>query len=176
MIEKVTSMGDKTNYYTQIRKSLGLSREKASELMTTISPEKLEKIENGKQEPAPADIMEMAQGYGEPSIRNYYCAHDCPLGQHYVPEVKFKDLEKTVLQMIASLNSMHTMQERLIAISADGKVDENEIRDFIIIRRELERISAETAAMQLWVEKMLAAGTINTETYNRILREFDEKG
>ena len=78
--------------------------------------------------------------------------------------------------MIASLNSMHTMQERLIAISADGKVDENEIRDFIIIRRELERISAETAAMQLWVEKMLAAGTINTETYNRILREFDEKG
>jgi transcriptional regulator with XRE-family HTH domain len=168
-------MAHRSDYYTRIRKERGLSREKASELMTTISPEKLEKIENGKQEPTPADIMEMAQGYGEPSIRNYYCAHDCPLGQHYVPEVKFKDLEKTVLQMIASLNSMHTMQERLIAISADGKVDENEIRDFIIIRRELERISAETAAMQLWVEKMLAAGTINNETYNRILLEFEEE-
>ena len=166
-------MGDKTNYYLRIRKELGLSREKASELMTTISPEKLEKIENGKQEPSPADILEMAEGYGEPSIRNYYCAHDCPMGQYFVPEIEFKDLEKTVLQMIASLNSMHSMQERLIAISADGRIDANEIRDFIRIKKELERISNATASMQLWVEKMLAAGTIDPDMYNAVLSEFE---
>ena len=142
--------------------------------MATISPEKLEKIENGKQEPTPADILEMAEGYGDPSIRNYYCAHDCPMGQYFVPAGEFKDLEKTVLQMIASLNSMNSMQERLIAISADGRIDEDEIRDFIRIKKELERISNATASMQLWVEKMLAAGAINTDTYNRILSEFDE--
>ena len=167
-------MNDRSNYYLRIRKELALSREKASELMATISPEKLEKIENGKQEPTPADILEMAEGYGDPSIRNYYCAHDCPMGQYFVPAVEFKDLEKTVLQMIASLNSMNSMQERLIAISADGRIDEDEIRDFIRIKKELERISNATASMQLWVEKMLAAGAINTDTYNRILSEFDE--
>ena len=150
-------MGDKTNYYLRIRKELGLSREKASELMTTISPEKLEKIENGKQEPSPADILEMAEGYGDPSIRNYYCAHDCPMGQYFVPEIE----------------SMHSMQERLIAISADGRIDANEIRDFIRIKKELERISNATASMQLWVEKMLAAGTIDPETYNAVLSEFE---
>lgn len=168
-------MADKMNYYLHIRKTKGLSRAKASELMKTISPEKLEKIENEKQEPVPADIMELAEGYGEPSIRNYYCAHDCPMGQYYVPEVKLKELEKTVLQMIASLNSMHAMQERFIAISADGKIDDNEIRDFIKIQKELERITTAAYSMQLWTEKMLSAGAINMEIYNRIMKEYDDK-
>ena len=168
-------MAENTNYYMQIRKQLGLSREKASERMKTISPEKLEKIENGKQEPNPADIMELAEGYGEPGIRNYYCAHDCPMGQYFVPEVEFKELEKTVLQMIASLNSMHSMQERLIAISADGKIDDDEIRDFIKIQKELERISMATNSMQLWAEKMLQEGAINLERYNSIMREYEAK-
>ena len=163
------------NYYLSIRKKKGLSRAKASELMKTISPEKLEKIENEKQEPMPADIMELADGYNEPSIRNYYCAHDCPMGQYYVPEVKLKELEKTVLQMIAALNSMHAMQERFIAISADGKIDDNEIRDFIKIQKELERITMAADSMQLWAEKMLSAGAINMEVYNRILKEYETK-
>lgn len=166
-------MSDKSNYYIEIRKNLGLSREKASELMETISPEKLEKIENGKQAPTPADIMELAEGYGEPSIRNYYCAHECPMGQYFVPEVKFKELEKTVLQMVAALNSMHSMQERLIAISADGRIDDNEIRDFVRIQKELDRISMAAASMQLWVEKMLADGAIDMDVYNRIVQEFE---
>ena len=168
-------MADKMNYYLQIRKIKGLSRAKASELMKTISPEKLEKIENEKQEPVPADIMELAEGYGEPSIRNYYCAHDCPMGQYYVPEVELKELEKTVLQMIASLNSMHAMQERFIAISADGKIDDNEIRDFIKVQKELERITTAADSMQLWTEKMLSAGAINMEVYNRIMKEYDDQ-
>ena len=154
-------MGDKTNYYTQIRKTLGLSREKASELMTTISPEKLVKIENGKQEPTPADIMEMAQGYGEPSIRNYYCAHDCPLGQHYVPEVKFKDLEKTVLQMIASLNAMNKDKERLIEITADGEITDDELKDFNNIKEQLNRISVSIETLKLWVDKTIADGRLD---------------
>ena len=168
-------MAHRSDYYTRIRKERGLSREKASELMTTISPEKLEKIENGKQEPTPADIMELAEGYGEPEIRNYYCAHECPMGQYFVPEVEFRDLEKTVLQMIASLNSMHAMQERLIAISADGRIEDSEIRDFITIRKELERLSAAAASMQLWVDKMLTTGAINRDEYDRILREQESK-
>lgn len=168
-------MEGKKNYYLEIRKKHGLSRDKASELMDTLSPEKIEKIENEKQDPTPADIMELAKGYGEPSVRNYYCAHDCPMGKYFVPEVKIKELEKTVLQMIASLNAMHAMQERLVAISADGIIDENEIRDFIRIERELERISMATDSMQLWTEEMLSVGAIDIEKYNEILKEFIEE-
>ena len=163
-----------SNYYLEIRKNRGLSREKASELMDTLSPDKIEKIENEKQDPTPADIMEMANGYEEPSIRNYYCAHDCPMGQYFVPSVEFKELEKTVLQMVAALNSMHSMQERLIAISADGKIDNDEIRDFVRIQKELERISMATDSMQLWSEKMLSTGAIDMKKYNEIVKELSE--
>lgn len=165
-------MEKKSNYYLEIRKKHGLSREKASELMDTLSPEKIEKIENEKQAPTPMDIMEMAAGYDEPSMRNYYCAHDCPMGQYYVPSIEFKELEKTVLQMVAALNSMYSMQERLIAISADGKIEGDEIRDFVRIQKELERISAATDSMQLWAEKMLSAGAIDLDKYNKYLEEF----
>ena len=72
------------NLYTEVRNKLGLSREKASELLETISPEKLERIENEKQFPTPEDVMIMAEKYSEPSIKNYYCANQCPMGQHYV--------------------------------------------------------------------------------------------
>ena len=165
-------MADK--YYIELRKKLGLSREKASERMVTISPEKLEKIENEKQDPTPADIMELAQAYQDPAIPNYYCAHKCRIGQCYIPEVEFKELEKTVLQMIASLNAMHAMQERLIAISADGKIDDNEIKDFITIQKELDRIALAAASMQLWTEKMMSTGVIDMEKYNTILKELDK--
>ena len=95
------------NLYIEVRNNLGLSREEASELLETISPEKLLRIENEKQLPQPDDVMIMAEKYAEPNIRNYYCANQCPMGQYYVPTVKFNDLEKTVLKLVASLNSMH---------------------------------------------------------------------
>lgn len=167
-------MAQKSHFYISIRKEKGLSREKASALMKTISPEKLEKIENGKQEPTPADILEMAEGYTEPMIRNYYCAHECPMGRFFVPEIHIGELEKIVLRMLSSLNSMHSMQERLINISADGRVDDTEIRDFIRIQKELERISMAASSMQLWSEKMLSEGVIDMEKYNEISAEFEE--
>lgn len=104
------------NLYTEVRNKLGLSREKASELLETISPEKLERIENEKQLPTPEDVMIMAEKYSEPSIKNYYCANQCPMGQHYVPRIEFDDLEKTVLKLVASLNAINAKKDLLRVI------------------------------------------------------------
>ena len=122
------------NLYIEVRNNLGLSREEASELLETISPEKLLRIENEKQLPQPDDVMIMAEKYAEPNIRNYYCANQCPMGQYYVPTVKFNDLEKTVLKLVASLNSMHAKQERLIEIAEDGIITDDELEDLAKIR------------------------------------------
>ena len=40
-------------------------------------------------------------------------------------------------------------------------------RDFVRIQKELERISVTVETLQLWVEKMLANGRIDTEAYNK---------
>lgn len=105
------------------REELGYSREKASELLGWISPERIEKIENEKSMPHPDEILAMSIVYKNPKLCNFYCANLCPIGQEYVPEVKIKDLSQIVLEMLASLNAMRKKQERLIEITADGKID-----------------------------------------------------
>ena len=92
----------------------------------------------------------------------------CEIGQKYVPEIKTKDLAQIVLEMLSSLNSMKKSQERLIGITADGNIDDDEIKDFVFIQDELERISITVETLQLWVERMLADGKINLEKYNEI--------
>ena len=88
--------------------------------------------------------------------------------QKYVPEIKTKDLAQIVLEMLSSLNSMKKSQERLIEITADGSIDDDEIKDFVFIQQELEQISITVETLQLWVERMLADGKINLEKYNEI--------
>ena len=67
--------------------------------------------------------------------------------------------------MIDSLNTVQDNQRRLISITADGKIDDAEIDDFVDIQEELEKISITVEALQLWSEQMLANGSINMEKY-----------
>lgn len=159
------------NMYREVRDKLGLTRDQASELLETIEPGKLERIESEKQLPSPEDVMIMADKYGEPNIRNYYCANQCPMGQRYVPRIKFIDLEKTVLKLIASLNTMHAKQEKLIEIAEDGKITDDEMLDFISIQKDLEKVSLAVSAMEVWTEKMISSGIIDMEKYKEMLNK-----
>lgn len=160
------STKENKNIYQVRREELGLSREKASELLVSIPPERIEKIESEKSFPHPDEVMVMADGYKMPNLCNYYCANECPIGRQYVPEVKVKDLSQIVLEMVASLNSMHKKQERLIEITCDGVIDEEEIKDFVRIQEELEKISITVETLQLWSEQMLADNIIDMDVYN----------
>lgn len=162
------------NLYTEVRNKLGLSREKASELLETISPEKLERIENEKQLPTPEDVMIMAEKYSEPSIKNYYCANQCPMGQHYVPRIEFDDLEKTVLKLVASLNAINAKKDQLIEIASDGVVHDYELASFVNIQNELEKLSFALSKMEVWTEKMMSSGAIDMNEYNK-LKESQER-
>ena len=61
---------------------------------------------------------------------------------------------------------MKKRQERLIEISADGRIEADEIEDFILIQKELEKISITVEALQLWAEQKISAGEIDIEAYN----------
>ena len=161
-----TSTKENKNIYHKTREGLNLTREAASELMESLSPERIEKIENERSLPHPDEVLLMAEKYKQPSLCNYYCANQCPIGQQYVPEIKIKDLSQIVLEMLASLNSMNKQRERLIEITVDGKITGDELEDFIYIQEELERISIAVETLQLWSERMLATGVIDAAQYN----------
>ncbi len=161
--------------YKEIRKKHNLTRDdvcdEASLLDNLLTPERLERIENGKFPINPDEVMLLSRIYAEPTLCNHYCSKECPIGEKYVPEIKVKDLTQIVLEMLSSLNSMKKNQERLIEITADGVIEDDEIKDFVFIQKELERISITVETLQLWVEKMLAEEKINLEKYNRIRNE-----
>lgn len=159
------STRENKNIYQLTRENLKLTRETASELLESIPPERIEKIENERSFPHPDEVRTMAEKYKKPDLCNYYCAKQCPIGQEYVPEIKIKDLSQIVLEMLASLNAMNKRKDRLIEITADGKISDDELEDFLYIQEELERISITVETLQLWAEKMLAAGVIDEARY-----------
>lgn len=162
------STKENKNIYHKTRESLQLTREAASELLGSIAPERIEKIENERSLPHPDEVLVMAEKYKQPGLCNYYCANQCPIGQQYVPEVKIKDLSQIVLEMLASLNSVSRQKERLIEITVDGRITGDELQDFIDIQDELERISIAVETLQLWSERMLATGAIDIDRYHAL--------
>lgn len=163
---RISTKENKT-LFQEIRDGMELSREEASELLDTISADRLEKIENERLKPRPEEVLIMAEKYQAPELCNYFCSKVCEIGQQYVPEVKMKELPQIILETVASLNTMHRKQERLIEIAADGVISDDELDDFIYIQDELEKISVMVETLQLWSERMLASGLINNEEYEK---------
>ncbi|MBQ8835269.1 MAG: XRE family transcriptional regulator [Oscillospiraceae bacterium] len=159
------STKENKNVYQRTRENLDLTREEASDLLVTMAPERIEKIENERTSPHPDEVLLMSDKYKQPTLCNYYCANQCPIGQQYVPEVKIKDLSQIVLETIASLNAMQKKKDRLIEITVDGHISGDELADFVYIQEELEKISIAVETLQLWCERMLDTGVIDLEQY-----------
>lgn len=164
---RVSKKENKSIYQTT-REELGLTREKAGELLEFISPERIERIESGKYIPKSDEILQMADKYKAPQLCNYYCSKQCVVGSKYVPEIQMKQFSQIVVEVVSSLNSLKDRQMRLIDISIDGTVRDDELMDFIDIQEQLEHISVAVETLQLWTEKMLADGKIDLEKYNEI--------
>ena len=158
------SIKENKNIYQLCRERCEYTRQKASEEMVYISDDRIEKIESEKSLPHPDEILAMAECYKAPELCNYFCANECPIGQKHVKEVKVQALSQIILEMIASLNAMNKEKERLIEITADGEITEDEIRDFNNIKGQLDRISVSIETLKLWVERTIAEGKLDHST------------
>ena len=155
------STKENKNIYQTSREEAGFTREAAAEVLEFISSDRIEKIENEKSLPHPDEILAMADCYKNPALCNYYCSHECPIGQEYVPEVKLKDLSQITLEMLASLNSLEKEKSRLIEITVDGVISDDERKDFERIQDQLAQIAMAVDSLQLWVQKAIVDGKID---------------
>jgi hypothetical protein len=155
------STKENKNIYQISREEANLTREAAAEELEFISADRIEKIESEKSLPHPDEILAMADCYKNPSLCNYYCSHECPIGQEYVPEVTFKELSQITLEMLASLNSLEKEKNRLIEITVDGVISDDEKKDFEKIQEQLAQISMAIDSLELWVQKAIVDGKIS---------------
>lgn len=157
------SIKENKNVFFESREEAGLTRAQASEILGTISESRLEKMETGKTTIYPEDVVEMARAYKKPGLCNYYCTHECRIGKDSVPEVKESTLSEIVLGMLSSLNALERQRERLIDITADGVISDDELNDFADIQKQLENIDMTVESLKLWVAGTIAEGKINKE-------------
>jgi len=157
------STKENKSIWQQTREDLGLTREKAGELIPGFSPERLEKIENGRTQIQPEDALLMAEYYKKPSLCNYFCVHECPIGQLNAPRTESKELGQIAVETLNALNRLSRSKDRLLEIVEDGRVDEDEVEDFVQIKEALDKIALSVSNLQLWVNEQIAAGRLNRQ-------------
>ena len=146
------STKENKNVYQQSREARGFSREAAAAEMQYVSPERIEKIESGRSAPHPDEILLMERCYRDPSLSNYFCTHECPIGRKYEPEAELRELPHAAMELLAALGAMEKEKERLIDIAADAVVSEAERAAFGEIREKLTRLETAIRSLRIWVE------------------------
>lgn len=163
------SSRENKNAYQLAREAQQLSRDKASQELEWISPERIERIESEKVVPHPDEVCHMADVYKDPTLCNEYCSTQCPIGVRYVHKIKVTELSQTVLEMLAYLNAAQKQTERFVEITVDGKINDDELTDFVKIQKDLEHLSVAIETLKLWSEQMMARGQINLELYQELM-------
>ena len=165
------SIKENKTIYQIYRERENLTREKAENLIDVLSAERIERIENEKLIPTPDDVIRMSKCYKAPELCNYYCSHECPIGEKYVPAIEITELPNIILETVASLNTINPLTTRFIEISRDGIISDDEIPDFAVIQNNLEQVSLAVNALHFWVERTISENNINIE----LLQEWRKK-
>ena len=164
------SIKENKNIFQLYREECNLTRAAAADLMVGISEDRIKKIENGTS-PTDYDILQMAEAYKKPELCNWHCTHTCEIGRKYIPQVEISELPSIVLETVATLNEIQPLINRLIQITKDGKISDDEIPDFALISRKLDEVSLASDALNLWVEKTIKENGLN----GQLLTEEKEK-
>ena len=142
------------------REELGLTREKAADLIPGFSPERIEKIENARTQIQPEDVLLLAEYYRAPALLNHYCCEDCPIGQVHAVRTESKELAQIAVETLNAVNRLNRNRDRLLEIVEDGQVQDDEYDDFVEIKATLDRIALSVSSLQLWVDEQIAAGKL----------------
>ena len=66
----------------------------------------------------------------------------------------------------ASLNEINPLTGRLIQIARDGKISDDEMKDFAYISKKLDEISLAIDSLNLWVDKTAGEQGLNLDLLN----------
>jgi len=150
-----------TNIYTSARMDAGLTREQASEMLEFISSDRLYRIESGDTLPHPEEVLAMQKCYKNALLCNQYCTKECAIGQEFQSELSVKHLPQITLEIVDTINSLEIQKNRLIEMTTDSSIQEEELSDFNAIRKDLERISEACSSLKLWVENKKLQGEMS---------------
>lgn len=130
-----------------------LTRAGAAEALPGVMEDSLKKYELDINRPPNTVVALMADTYGEPELRAWYCANECPLGRD-CREIPTQPPERAVLRLQNSLGSIDRPLQQLAQLLDDNatQLTAEETSQLPVIREELtelkRRISETLAALE----------------------------
>lgn len=130
------------------------SKEGAAELLG-VSVSTLSDYELGLTKIVPPDmVVKMSNLYNAPEIENYYCTEMCPLGCE-LPKAEVLDIDRITIKALSVFRHLDKTKEKLLDITEDGIISEDEKPELEKILSELEELEQVTQNLKIWVKKNL---------------------
>ena len=127
------------------------SREGAADIMG-IDRGRLYRMETGLTDPYPEEAVLMADLYGDPKLKNWYCREKCPIGE-CLPVVEDQTIEKLTVKALVSLRKTSEVKDMLLDIMADGIVSKEEIPSLKEIIATLDELDCVRQNLKNWIEQ-----------------------
>ncbi len=157
MSKQVTKAGE--NRYCQARLKAGTVNEKlltragAAEYLPGVTEDSLKKYELGINRPSNTVVALMADAYGEPELRSWYCANECPLGKD-VTEIEDMPPERAEIRMRRHLDAMEDALNEFAAMVEDGVITAEELSRVPAIKKQFIEAKQKVDEMLAAIEKI----------------------
>lgn len=134
------------------------SREGASEEIG-VSKDSLTNYELDLCKTVPVDnVVRMADIYEAPHLLNHYCVNECPIGKKIIQPVDNSNIENIFKYLVVTTNTLSEspkVQQMLMTILADGKVDESEKADLAEVISFFVETEKRSSELRILAEKLL---------------------
>lgn len=131
-----------------------LTRAGAVDFLPGVTEDSLKKYELGINRPPNTVVALMADAYGEPELRSWYCANECPLGCDRVMEIDDMPPERTAIRMQRQLTVMQDALEEFSGIIEDGVVTDEELDRVPDIKKQFLQARKKVDEMLAAIEKI----------------------
>lgn len=168
------SIKDDKTIFQLSREKAGMTRAQAAQASDYfLSDSRIEKVENQKLEIHPEEVVKMAEIYKDSELCANFCASQCAIGRKRNFEmVHIQELSQIVLEVLASLNYLENEKNRLVEMTVDGKIDEEEIEDFVKLKYRLNQIARAVNSLTLWVDDMVVKNEIDEAKLCALIEEM----
>jgi glutamine synthetase type III len=113
-------------------------------------------LQNITLSPEAQEVLDMAKAYKHPELCNYYCTHECAIGKRDISPIDAKKNIATItLEILSAMNYLDDQKNRLVDITQDEHLTEDEYEDMKKIRDRLKKMAGSIANLQLWVDQQL---------------------
>lgn len=122
-----------------------------------ISVDALRRIENGVNKVMPVEhAVLLADLYNSPELRNYYCLHECPIGQARALSAESHDIDRVTVKLLkrTTLDDLVKVRQKLLDIADDGRVDDDEVDDLIEVVEFFKELQRTTSELETICEKV----------------------